>query len=392
MKHLQKYILFFSILLLASSCRKENPDLNKPEDYIEGNFSEVFDSYWNGMNNNYVFWDIDTTNWDRVYDTYKPLFAKLNLYDSSDVVKGYGYFQEMTAGLIDSHYDISFKDSWLADQPSINPAYQRKVKQPDYHIPISIFNFYRTIPKKYLDAGSAVRGFTNTADRQYVAVTGRINQDILYFFCSAFNLKSLYENNDPANGVKPVLQAFFDNLKNTKNIKGVIIDVRGNGGGSLADLNFLMGKLVDKQVDFGQTRSKLSNGRLDYSPWAPAFVTPSPDGRNITAPIIALADSWSVSMAELTTMVIKSLPNGHFIGERTWGGNGPLTANKMYNGGQFSTSFLNLVYTSSLIFKYRDGNIYEGIGFPPDQEVKYDKAALDLEQDKQLEAALKLIR
>lgn len=392
MRHLNKYIIVSLVFLTGVACRKEMPEINDPRNTISANFSEVFDSYWNGMNNNYVFWDIDTVNWDNVYKQYKPLFAKLNLNDSNDVRKGYTYFKQMTAGLVDSHYDLSFNDNWLADSFSINPAYQRKLASPDYHDPISIFHFYDTIPRKYLDRGGAIRGFTNTVDGkdQYVAVSGTIQQNILYFFFSGFALKQLYKT-DTANGVKRVEQYFFDKLQNTANIKGIIIDVRGNGGGSLEDLNFLLGRMIDKQLDFGYTRSKQGNGRLDYSPWAPAFVTPQTGARNITAPIVMLADAWSVSMAEMTTMAVKALPNGHFVGERTWGANGPLTGNLFFNGGQFSTDYINLVYTSSLMLKYRDGKIYEGIGFSPDVEVKYDKAALDLGQDKQLEAAIGLI-
>jgi len=391
MKHLSIYIVALIAVCVSASCRKDLPQINDPANTISGNFSEVFDSYWNGMNNNYVFWDIDTVNWDNVYKQYKPLFAKLNLYDSNDVKKGYTYFKQMTAGLVDSHYDLSFNDPWLVDSPSIDPAYERKVASPDYHDPIDILHFYNNIPRFYLDRG-AVRGFTNVGTtKQYVAVSGTINQDILYFFFSGFALKQLYKT-DTANGVKEIEQYFFDKLANTTNIKGVIIDVRGNPGGALEDLNFLLGRMIDKQLDFGYTRSKQGNGRLDYSPWAPAFVTPQTGARNITAPIVMLADAWSVSMAEMTTMAVKSLPNGHFVGERTWGANGPLIGNVYFNGGQFSTDYIQQTYTSSLMLKYRDGKIYEGIGFSPDVEVKYDAAALATGQDKQLEAAIGLIR
>ncbi|TWF45154.1 tricorn protease-like protein [Chitinophaga polysaccharea] len=392
MKYLDKYILIILVLLTGVSCRKEMPEINDPQNTIAANFNEVFDAFWNGMNNNYIFWDIDTVNWDNVYKQYKPLFAKLNLNDSNDVRKGYTYFKQMTAGLVDSHYNITFNDTWLVDSPSISPSYERKSASPGFHNPISIFHFYDTIPRKYLDRGGAIRGYTNTVDgsNQYVAVSGTIQQNILYFFFSEFALKELYKT-DTANGVKRVEQYFFDKLQNTANIKGIIIDVRGNPGGALADLDFLLGRMIDKQLDFGYTRSKQGNGRLDYSPWAPAFATPQAGARNITAPIVMLADAWSASMAEMTTMAVKALPNGHFVGERTWGANGPLIGNLFFNGGQFTTNYMNLVYTSSLMLKYKDGKIYEGVGFPPDLEVKYDEAALNLGQDKQLEAAIGLI-
>ncbi|NML36650.1 hypothetical protein HHL17_05515 [Chitinophaga sp. G-6-1-13] len=387
MKSPVRYILPL-LLLMTMACRKDLPQLNDPQNYVNANFNEVFDAFWTGMNNNYVFWDIDTVNWDQVYRTYKPLFAKLNVNDSNDVRKAYTYFKQMTSGLVDSHYNLSFADTWLADSGSISPAYLRKRSSPGFHAPISIFHFYDTLPKYYLDAGR--RGFTNTPDKQYVAVAGTIQQNILYFFFNGFSLKTLF-NTDTINGVKRVEQYFFDALANRTDLKGIIIDVRGNPGGDLADLNFLLGKMVTQPLHFGYTRSKLGNGRLDYSPWAPAYVAPQPGSKAVTIPIVMLADAWSVSMAEMTTMAVKALPNGHFVGERTWGANGPLTANKFYNGGQFSTSWLTSVYTSSLMFKYKDGNIYEGIGFSPDMTVPYNPAALKAGRDLQLEAALSLI-
>ncbi|HVI46904.1 MAG TPA: S41 family peptidase [Chitinophaga sp.] len=398
MKHLKKYIIALVALsaVIISSCRKEIPQLNRPEDYVAANFNEVFDAYWTGMNNNYVFWDIDTTDWDRVYKTYKPLFAKLNLYDEKDVRKSYTYFKEMTAGLVDSHYDLSFRDQDLMnDSGSISPAFERKVKSPDYHPSIrnvSLYHFYDTIPRKYLDP-TWKRGFTNLPNDQVIGVAGTINQNILYFYFSGFNLTDLYNDSTNAtNRFRLAEKYFFDLLQSTPNIKGIILDVRGNGGGSLADLDFLLGRMIDKPLHFGYTRSKQGNGRLDYSPWAPAYVKPQPGAKAVAAPIVVLADAWSVSMAEITTMAVKTLPNGHFVGERTWGGNGPLTGNKFYQGGQFTTGFFNLVYTSSLMFKNLDGKIYEGVGYPPEKEVKFNAAALKSGRDMQLEAAIGLIR
>lgn len=390
MKSLFSYILpLLMILLMTAACRKDLPQLNEPQDYVNASFNEVFDAFWTGMNNNYVFWDIDTVDWDRVHRTYKPLFAQLNINDSNDVRKAYTYFKQMTAGLKDSHYSIFFADTRLADSGSVNPALQRKRASANFHPPVSISHFYNTIPINYLDTGR--RGSVITPDGRYTAVSGIIHQNILYLYFSGFKLKALFNTNG-MNGVKSVEQYFFDNLAQRNDLKGVIIDIRGNGGGSLEDLNFLLGKMVTRPVHFGYTRSKMGNGRLDYSPWAPAYVTPQAGAKAITVPIVILADAWSVSMAEMTTMAVKALPNGHFVGERTWGGNGPLTGNKFYNGGQFGTGWLKLVYTSSLAFKYIDGNVYEGVGFPPDKTVPYNLEALNAGRDPQLEAALSLIR
>lgn len=386
--------IFLGIILIASiaSCRKELPQIDQPERYISGSFSEVFDAYWTGMNNSYVFWDIDPTNWDEVHRKYQPLFAKLNLNDSTDVRKSYTYFKEMTSKLVDSHYALQFRSDYVRDSALISPANSRHLKNGDLHTPVGANFFYNNIPQRYLGT-TTVRGVIgNTAATQVYAIAGKISNNILYLHFNTFKLQSTY-GSGANEAVNKVLRYYFDNLKNPAGLKGVIIDVRTNGGGALDDLNFLLGPLTDKPYTFGATRSKGGMGRLEYTPWIDAKITPAKDAVSFTAPVIVLADVYSVSMSEITAMAIKALPlgNGKFVGERTWGANGPLTSNDIYNGGQFTTGFFSLVYTSSVMLRYKDGKIYEGIGFPPDVEVKYDAAAIAAGRDPQLEKAISLI-
>ncbi|MNY64241.1 hypothetical protein D3C86_2013200 [compost metagenome] len=70
---------------------------------------------------------------------------------------------------------------------------------------------------------------------------------------------------------------------------------------------------------------------------------------------------------------------------------GPLYSNNMFNAGQYSTSFMSLVYTSSLQFKGIHGESFEGVGFSPDTELKIDFNGLAHGKDNQLEAAIRWI-
>lgn len=382
-----KYIYPILFLMFVTvSCREDFPNVDSPENSLGYNYRQVFEAYWNGMNTNYVFWDIDPTDWDAMYRQYKPLFAKLDVNNPQDENVAHTYFREMTARLVDSHYTLVFEDTSLS---SINPSSDRRKKEPDYHDPIDANHFSVTVPTYYLQ--EALIGSATSSEGTTTAISGRIENNILYFYCSSFFL-SIYYNQVRNNGVKLVLQDFFNRLGAMSNIEGVVIDVRGNGGGDLDDLNFLIGRMIDKPLNFGYTRSKRGNGRLDYGPWIPAFVTPQNGSRSIISPIVVLADLHSVSMAEITTMAVGVLPNGYFVGERTWGAHGPLTDNEVFDGGQFSSPFFTLVYTSSLMFKDYHGVIHEGVGLMPDIEVKYNKEALSENRDPQLERALQLIR
>lgn len=385
-----KYLLLLialPIALFLSSCRKDLKNVETPENYNGGSFSEVFDAFWNGMNNNYVFWDIDTTNWDNMYKIYQPVFAGLDINNTGDVQKSVQYFRAMTDGLVDSHYNLSFT-SPISDS-SVSPSYDRKLKAG---ILRPAYVFYDYDATNYLDPGyvhgtdsiNLLEGDTTEA------IAGTINGNVLYLGFNQFNLKNSYTSAD--NGVKRVLQFFINYLRNPPaGFKGVIIDVRGNGGGDISDLNFLVGNLISSKLTIGYTRYKSGNGRLDYTPWAPAIVTPQQGATAVTLPVVAITDIWTTSMAELTAMAIHILPNGHTVGERTWGANGPITANENLNGGQFTVTNFLFAYTSSSLFKYIDGNIYEGKGFPPDYDVPFSLNSFQTSGDKQLEKALSLM-
>ena len=66
-------------------------------------------------------------------------------------------------------------------------------------------------------------------------------------------------------------------------------------------------------------------GRLDYGPWVPCILAPAENHRKVEAPIVVLANLYSVSMSEMTSLAVSALPNGCIVGKRTFGGTGPLS-------------------------------------------------------------------
>ena len=398
-------------MLCFSSCKKDITTVNQSGSTLTGNFNQVFNDFWNNMNNNYVFWSIDTTNWDNMYKIYNPLFSKLNLNDSTDETTAKGYFKKIVDGLADSHYTL------FPDGDFIQPAHDRKLKNPQFvenlfgsapYSPSVDGKFYYTnlVDSLYLDSTSKhIAIDTVSSNSNFMVVSGTINKgQVLYLSFSSFSLVSEYQGAFPK--AKDVLDYFFSQLKNTA-IKGLVIDVRGNGGGDLEDLNFLVGSLISSPLHFGYTRSKNGNGRLDYTPWADATITPTAGAAAYTKPIVVLADGESVSLSEITTMALKILPNTTFVGDTTWGANGPLTENAVFNAGSFNfgklgtdigsgnVSYYGNAYTSSTMFKYIDNKIYEGKGFPPDFDIKETLRTVFLPNnyvdDPQLDKAITII-
>lgn len=379
-------IRIFILSVLLFSCHQEisvsHPKKN-PQNLIN-----VFEAFWKGMNLNYVYWDVDTTNWDRVYEVYYPLFANLDINNLNDLNKSKYYFEKITAGLIDSHYLITFQYPGLSNS-FISPSSNRIHRGANYHAPF----YYAQLVTTYLNKGYLVGDYSTKQGQYYTnTVCGSIEDSILYFSCSSFFLYRAYSTQE-ANNAKKVIRFFIDELSNfNSKYKGLIIDIRGNGGGDLVDLTFLVGQLIDKPLHFGYVKYKNGNGRLDYTPWLEAYVNPNQNSKQINSPIIVLADNASASLSEAVVMAIHSLSNGRVVGETTWGATSPITVNVIYNSGSFTIPYFMDIQASSAMFKYLDGNIYEGVGFPPDVIVPFDSLSIKSGRDRQLEAAISILK
>jgi carboxyl-terminal processing protease len=372
------------IILVSVACRKaiSNPVTDQPP----ANFSEVFEDFWSDMNVNYLYWDIDTTNWDAVHECYGPLFAGLQLSSAADAARSVQYLRQICDGLIDRHYYVSFSDPFLADS-TISPVYDHLIKTPGFHNEFS----YLPLDASILDPGY-VYGYDNVSDPAHplIALSGTIHGDILFFSCNLFGLNKSFHSNTP-NSVQPLLSGFFSRLQQPTGIKGVLLDMRSNPGGDISDLALVAGRFTGGPMHFGFTRYKAGNGRLDYTPWIDAVVQPQPGAVVVKLPIVIVADRYSASMAEIFTMAMRTLPNCKVVGETTFGATGPFTANGIYNDGSFDVTGFMSVQESSTEFKYIDGKIYEGKGFPPDYPVPYDPAALGALDDPQLDKAISLL-
>ncbi len=78
--------------------------------YTGQSYSDVFESFWKGMDENYMFWDIETVDWNNMYKTYKPRFESLDQQKGDPTVgeKAVQYMVDMTKDLMDSHLALTF--------------------------------------------------------------------------------------------------------------------------------------------------------------------------------------------------------------------------------------------------------------------------------------------
>ena len=403
MKKLIRNIMIAAAAALSvAGCRDDMPEMHNPMTNVTiYNWSQLFDAYWSGMNYNYVFWDIDPTDWDAVYREYKPRFddlAHASFTDEAVNDSAVNMLESITADLIDGHYGIIIPQWTVGNDEAVYiiPASERIRQRPGYHDGNDT-ELYDKVLEKMISEQRLTNGFKTVypipeIGMDFNGVVGVVDNDIVYLKFNTFYFSMFVGGENP---IDDLYDKYNDLLDNYPDVKGVVIDVRNNGGGIVDDIHLLLGKLVDERKTVFYTRMKNGAGRLDYTPWTPAYLEPDERTRSLDVPIVVLADMNSVSMAEMTTMAVKVLPNGVFIGERTFGGTGQLnrsnSAFENFYGGYFAIAGSIEVHTTMTMTKDVDGVNHEGVGVEPDIEEPYDGASLERGVDNQLERAIEYI-
>jgi hypothetical protein len=387
-------LLLFGGLL---GCRK-TVDTERISSYTGQSYSEVFEAFWKGMDENYMFWDIETVNWNNMYKTYQPRFAALDKepdgYKTAE--KAAQYLVDMTKDLSDSHLNLTFNGQTtylIGNYPitatTFSPSSFRHQLRGD-RPPIPRIVFDSLIPAKYLTKAE-YGADPNNGFEVNLGIIPRNGKNILYLEFSAFELQQEYwAANSSSVPVRPVLDDFFHYVKDPS-IDGLIIDLRGNPGGSVPDLDFWLGNLITKPVQIAYTRTKTGDGALDYTPWLKGFCNPQPGSTDFTGkPVAVLIDMYSASMAEMSSMASKAMfPKAKLVGEQSYGATGQIPPNDIrYLGGQFTAANFVGVYMAGV--ELRDNNMvcHENKGFTPDIPVKYDTTAIKNHDDVQLDAAI----
>lgn len=190
-------------------------------------------------------------------------------------------------------------------------------------------------------------------------------------------------------------------LQREGKLKGVIFDMRNNGGGSTDDFKYVAGSVMAGKCVLGTMKSKNGIGRLDYSPAVPFyFDCHKSNTESITAPIIAITNVHSVSMAEMTTIAVKQKEGGISLGTTTWGGCTTLITSGDYSeltdyAGTFGVQGETPVfgYFPYHLCLYTGMGAAESKGFTPDIEVRYDADLYNQTgRDNQLERAFQYLR
>ena len=422
---------FFGLLVCLAalgigtgSCRHEADEVCNPTTMLIAKPSDQFRVMWELIDKGYVFFADDATDWDAVYRDFYPQFVELDSCDIIPSAKLQELYSKATETLIDHHMTIQVTNYWAPAEERdkaqgnptvvVNPASVHLKQRPDYHPALTAAQRNTLFEDTYtaMEANGTMTHRMTGLNNMFLTYA-RIDGDIVYLqfntFLIAMELRygtGHHQSYTNARGeVIPVnysptdaFKAYLADLRRA-DIKGLVIDVRENGGGDLSDLGLLVGTLINEETTVGYTRTKQGLGRLDLSPWTPLVVSPHElsKGTRKDVPVVMLVNLYSASMAEITPMSMRCREGGcYVIGERTYGANGPLLseAAPIVTYGIPASSMDKSVVCSSSTCEHKDihGEIHEGEGIMPDLEVAADTAKARQGHDPQIEAAIKYIR
>lgn len=173
---------------------------------------------------------------------------------------------------------------------------------------------------------------------------------------------------------KENLDFIFNKYKDTK---GMILDLRENGGGAISNVFTILSRFVDSETLVNYSVIKSGPGHNDFSDLEPVIVKPY-NGPRYKNKVVVLTDRGTYSSGSLLSLATKALPNMILVGDTTGGGLG------MPNGGQLPNGWsYRFSVTKSLTLDKRED--FEN-GVPPDISILLDWN--DLKKDEILEKAI----
>lgn len=335
-----KVLNFMSLTLLAAlfltSCDK---DLE-----VEDSPRENFEMLWRTIDERYCFFEYkkdSIKDWDDVYDEYS-----LMIHDDMSQFDLFDVLGSMLNELKDGHVNLvsSFDRS-------------RYDLQGDYpfNFDINILEGPRYLGKDYKQAGGIMYK--------------RLSEDVGYMYYSSFS-NSFNDSN-----LNHILYYF-------KDTKGIIIDIRNNGGGMATNVEALADRFVDKKEIVGYWQYKTGKAHDALSSPRTIYLEPDTENLRYLRKVVVLTNRGCYSAANDFVQTMKGLPNVKIVGDRTGGGAGMPVSSELPNGWsvRFSTA------------PYMDKNKgYTEFGIEPDVHV--DMAKEDAEQgiDSVIEAACDMI-
>lgn len=330
---MKKFLLALLPVLLLAACH----DVPEYHDDPVGNF----DALWRAVDEHYCFFEEKGVDWDAVGEKYRAkVTARTNdlelFYICSDML------DELQDGHVNltTPFATSYYKKWWSDYPQ---------------------NFdWRLVDEHYLHFRGLSRG-----GFEYAVLP----DTVAYVRYGSFAV--------------PASDTTLDwMLSLLSDCRGMIFDIRDNGGGSMASVETIVKRFIDKEITAGYICHKSGPGHDDFSEPYRYTYTPAAGRPAWHKPVVLLVNRSTFSAANNFASVMSSLPHVTLVGDRTGGGSGMPFNSEIPNGWavRFSAS---PVYDADMRLTEH--------GVAPDYHVDMDTTAALHGHDTILDFALNLL-
>ncbi len=259
--------------------------------------TNCFNLMWQTIDTHYAFFDLKKIDWQDVKKRYAP---RINDKISQDSL--YKVLEAMLNELNDGHVNLT-----TTTQRSHN--WRWKQDFPDNYSP----NF---VSKKYLGTDFQITG---------PFIHQWLTDSVGYIHYPSFS--SGISDGD----LNYILTRFAGS-------RGLIIDVRDNGGGSMNNVLKFVNRLVSKKTLLGYSFTKNGPAHDQFTQTTPFYATPVPKAPVFQKPIVLLINRGCYSATTFFAGFMSALPNVTLIGDQTGGGGGIPISSDLPNGWQYRFS------------------------------------------------------
>lgn len=266
--------LISAIFIGLTSCHKIEERADDPR----GNFEAL----WSILDEHYCFFREKGVDWDQVHDKYARRIGSEMTREELFIVCA-----DMLDELRDGHvnlsapFNTSYYRKWWSDYPQ---NFNKRLIEESY------FNF----------------NYRQSSGMMY----GLLENNIGYIYYESFSATVGEGNLDYA-------------LNFLAAARGLIIDIRDNGGGSLTNVETLVARFIDRPTLVGYISHKTGPGHDDFSePYAITYNPAGPGRVRWAKPVVVLTNRSTFSAANNFASVMKLLPGVRIAGATTGGGSG----------------------------------------------------------------------
>jgi len=302
-------ILLFILLLNGSTLVPIGAELSEPE--------KNFEALWGTFNKRYAFFKERKVDWQEQYKKFRPQVDA----DTTDK-ELFKTMCDMLAPLKDGHVNLKAK---RLGKPEYNPEeLPRFTKEFGTR---KLERQYETMVVETL----AANGFDKPKTAGKILSYAH-NDKFGYLLIREFegvNRRKLDAGLDEAFGAMD-------------GIKGLIIDIRLNPGGTTGCVYRIANRFADKRRIGHHEKTRKSKDGKEFGPLRTFHLQPpaaKKKYRTFTGPIILLTHGASYSGADLFAMVMRELPYVKIIGEPTNGIFSNMLERKLPNGWKYTLSF-----------------------------------------------------